>query len=131
MLPKKSGRKSALLVDEPCEKVESKILKNALSTVATLAGENGIEKELMLQKIVHEAIRSRDWDMSTFLKSLQIESDIPVDELTSLIYIANLSQRQYQMCRSFLLKYGIHALKPRNEIDAFKKTFYPSVTADN
>ncbi len=85
----------------------------------------------MLKKIVQEAFRSHDWNMSAFLESLNLQCKIPVPELTSLIYVANVSQRQYQMCRNLLVKYGISSFEPRNKIDEYKKTLYPSVAVDN
>ena len=110
----------------PRRKVDSKILEGELST----AQKNGIEKEIMLQKIVQEVFRSHDWSMSAFLTSC-LQCQIPIPELTSLINLANLSQRQYQMCSNLLVKYGISYFGLRNKIDEYKKSLYPSVAVDN
>ena len=47
VLPRKVGRKSLTVENAPRRKVDSKILEGELST----AQENGIEKEIMLQKL--------------------------------------------------------------------------------
>ena len=111
----------------PRRKVDSKILEGELST----AQKNGIEKEIMLQKIVQEVFRSHDWSMSAFLTSLNLQCQIPIPELTSLINLANLSQRQCQMCSNLLVKYGISYFGLRNKIDEYKESLYPSVAVDN
>ena len=126
-MPRKVGRKSLTVENAPRRKVDSKILEGELST----AQENGIEKETMLQKIVQEVFRSHDWNMSAFLTSLNMQCQIPIPELTSLINLANLSQRQYQMCSNLLVKYGISYFELRNKIDGYKKSLYPSVAVDN
>eukprot|EP00112_Aurelia_sp_Birch-Aquarium-sp1_P004598 Seg1522.2 transcript_id=Seg1522.2/GoldUCD/mRNA.D3Y31 product="Major antigen" protein_id=Seg1522.2/GoldUCD/D3Y31 len=110
--------------------VERKLLRDSLSSVEVLADANGIRKEEMLQKMVEEACKSEGWDMSEFFQSLQISS-IPVSELTALVYVGNLSQRQYQMCRNLLIKYGVNSFRPRTEIDCYKKSLYPSIKLDS
>ena len=130
-MPKKVGRKSLTVGDAPCQKVESKLLKGGLSTVAWMAQENDIEKEIMLQKLAKEAFRSHDWKVSAILTSLNLQCQIPIPELKSLIYLANLSQRQYQICTNLLVKYGISSFEPRNKIDEYKKRLYPSVAVNN
>ena len=35
------------------------------------------------------------------------------------------------MCRNILVKYGINSLRPRNDIDSFKKSLYPPVMMEN
>ena len=129
-MPRKVGRKSLTVGDAPRRKVDSKILEGELSTVALMAQENGIEKEIMLQKIVQEVFRSHDWNMSAFLTCLNLQCQI-IPELTSLINLADLSQRQYQMCGNLLVKYGITSFELRNKIDEYKKSLYPSVAVDN
>ena len=130
-MPRKVGRKRLTVGDAPRRKVESKILEGELSTVALMAQENGIEQEIMLQKMVQEVFRSHDWNMSAFLTSLNLQCQILIPELTSLINLANLSQRQYQMCRNLLVKYGISYFELRNKIDEYKKSLYPSFAVDN
>ena len=107
------------------------ILKSGPRDVASIAQENGIGKEVMLQKLVEEAFRSHEWDMSLFVENLRGHCEIPIPELTSLIYVANLSQRQYQMCRNLLLKYNVTAFEPRYKVDAYKKSLCPSVALDH
>ena len=119
------------LLDSPCERVERNILKDNLAIVATAAAEHGKTKEEMLKKMVEEAIRSREWDMTTFFDSFHLSPEIPIHELTALFHIANLSQRQYQLCRNLLTKYGIKSFAPRNNIDAYKKTLFPDVRIEN
>ena len=77
-----------------------------------------------MSKMVSEACRSHEWDMSFLFQDPEIANIVPVDAITALAYVANLSQRQYQMCRNLLQKYGIQALPPRSEIDAFKANLY-------
>ena len=113
VLPPKCGRKSVALADTPCQRVQSKILKTGLCKAASFNQEHGIEKEVMLQKLAEEAVHSREWDMPLFLENLRGRCQIPIPELTSLIYVANLSQRQYQICRNLLLKYNVTAFEPR------------------
>ena len=111
VLPPKCGRKSVTLADTQCQKMQSKILKIGLCKAASFNQEHGIEKEVMPQKLVEEAIHSHEWDM-LFLESLRGHCEIPIPEL-NLTYIANLSQRQYQICRNLLLKYNFTAFEPR------------------
>ena len=92
---KKGGRPCLHLSDSPCERVESNLLKDSLSVVASTAEENGISKEEMLKKMVLEACRSKDWDMSDLIESLNPQPVIPIADLTAFLYVANLSQRQY------------------------------------
>ena len=66
---KKGGHPCLHLCDSPCES-ESNLLKDSLSVVASTVEENGISKEEMLKKMVLEACRSKDWDMSDLIKSL-------------------------------------------------------------
>ena len=122
-LPRKCGRKSVTLADIPCQKEQSKIFKSGLCNVASFAQEHGVEKEVIFQRLVEEAILSHKWNMSLFMESLRGHSEIPIPELTSLFYVANLSQRQYQMC----LKYNVTAFEPRYKVDTYKKFLYPSV----
>ena len=129
-MPSPSGRTRSYLSDSPCERVERNILKQCLGVISSTADEHGIGKEELLLKIVQEAIRSRDWDTSNFCDAVQATSSIPVDEQTALIYVGNFSQRQYQMCRNLLTRYGVNALQARSAIDAYKKTLYPTVTVD-
>ena len=117
------------LSENPCHKVESAILKDSLGYVASAAEQQCIPKEDMLKKMVQEAIRARDWDMSSFFENLVV-SPISVQEITALFHVANLSQRQYQMCRNLLVRYGINAFPPRNDIDSYKKTLYPTVRVE-
>ena len=56
---------------------------------------------------------------------------IPIADLTAFLYVENLSQRQYQMCRNTLVKYGINSSRPQNVIDSFKKSLYPPVIMEN
>ena len=70
--------------------------------------------------------KGRDWDISSFFENISV-SQISVREIAALFHVANLSQRQYQMCRNLLIKYGINAFSPRNDIDSYKKTLYPTV----
>eukprot|EP00112_Aurelia_sp_Birch-Aquarium-sp1_P020181 Seg5140.1 transcript_id=Seg5140.1/GoldUCD/mRNA.D3Y31 product="hypothetical protein" protein_id=Seg5140.1/GoldUCD/D3Y31 len=128
--PSPSGRTRSCLSDSPCGRVERNILKQCLAVISSTADEHGIGKEELLVKIVQEAIRSRDWETSTFRGVLQATSSIPVDEQTALIYAANFSQRQYQMCRNLLTRYGVKALQTRSAIDEYKKTLYPTITVD-
>lgn len=124
-----SGRPALTLSENPCYKVESAILKDSLGYVASAAEQQCIAKEDLLRKMVQEALRARDWDMSSFFENLVV-SPISVQEITALFHVANLSQRQYQMCRNLLVKYGIDAFPPRNDIDSYKKTLYPTVRVE-
>ena len=121
-----SGRPALKLSESPCYKVESAILKESLGYIASAAEQHCIPKEELLTKMVQEALKARDWDMSSFFENLSV-SQISVREIAALFHVANLSQRQYQMCRNLLIKYGINAFPPRNDIDSYKKTLYPTV----
>ena len=114
------------LSESPCYKVESAILKESLCYIASAAEQQCIPKEELLKKMVQEALKARDWDMSSFFENLSV-SQISVREIAALFHVANLSQRQYQMCRNLLIKYGINAFPPRNDIDSYKITLYPTV----
>ena len=94
-----------------------------------MADRNGLEKKKMLQKLIEEACSSSDWDMSDFFQNLHVSS-IPASDLTALIYVGNLSQRQYQMCRILLVKHGVKVFRPRCDIDSYKKSLNPSVDID-
>ena len=118
------------LADTQCQKVQSKILKTGLCNVASFVQEHGIEKEIMPQKLVEESIHSHEWGMSLFLENLRGHGEIPTPALTSLIYVANLSQRQYQICWNLLLKYNVTAFEPRYKVDAYRKSLHPSVALD-
>ena len=78
--------------------------------------------------MVSEAGRSREWDMSCLFHNLEIGSTVPVHAITALAYVVNLSQGQYQMCRNLLKRFGIQALPPRSEVDAFKANLHLTVT---
>ena len=123
------GRPALTLSENPCYKVESAILKDSLGYVTSAAEQQCVPKEDMLNKMVQEAIRARDWDMSSFIENLVV-SPISFQEVTALFHVANLSQRQYQMCRNLLVKYGINGFPPQNDIDSFKKTLYPTVRVE-
>ena len=113
--------------DTPCQKEQSKTFKSGLCNVASFAQEHGIEKEVIFQRLIKEAILSHEWNMSLFMESLRGHSEIPIPELTSFIYVVTLSQRQYQMCRNLLLKYNVTAFEPRYKVDTYKKSLFPSV----
>ena len=100
---KSAGRPASTLQDCPSKNVETRILKEGLESVAAIARKQGIEKEALLTKLVQEACRSYEWDMAEFLSSLNVSSPVPINELTALFHVANLSQRQYQMCRNLLV----------------------------
>ena len=120
-----------ILADTPCHKVQSKILKSGLRNVAaSFAQELGTEKEALLQKLSEDAIHFLEWEMSLFKENLSGHCEILIPELTSLMYQANLSQRQYQKCRNLLLKY-VTALEPRYKVDNYKKSLYRSVALDH
>ena len=126
-----SGRPSLTISDSPCKKVESSILKRNLALVAASVEEQGISKEEMLRKMMDEAKRSRDWNKAALFDTCSITSEISIEEITALLYVANLSQRQYQMCRNLLIRYGVEAFPPRSQIDDFKNTLYPHVTVEH
>ena len=71
--------------------VEGKILKSGLCNIASFAQEHGIHKDVMLQKLVEEAISSFEQDMSLLLENLRGHCKIPIPQLTPLINVANLS----------------------------------------
>ena len=124
------GRPSLTISDNPCKKVESSILKRNLAQVAASAEEQGISKEEMLRKMMDKAKRSRDWNKAALFDTCSTTSEISIEEITALLYVANLSQRQYQMCRNLLTRYGVEAFPPRNQVDDFKNTLYPHVTVE-
>ena len=128
---KSAGRPASTLQDCPSKNVETRILKEGLESVAAIARKQGIEKEALLAKLVQESCRSYDWDMAEFLSSLRVSSPVPINELTALFHVANLLQRQYQMYRNLLVRYGVEAFKPRHEIDSYKKSLYPSVSVES
>eukprot|EP00112_Aurelia_sp_Birch-Aquarium-sp1_P010249 Seg2197.6 transcript_id=Seg2197.6/GoldUCD/mRNA.D3Y31 product="hypothetical protein" protein_id=Seg2197.6/GoldUCD/D3Y31 len=126
------GRPSVTLKDCPSSKSEKKILREGLESISTIANEQGITKEEMFVRLFDEACKLSDWDMSKCLGKLHCTSPtIPINDLVTLTYIGNLSQRQYQMCRNLLVRYGVQSFRPRNEIDSYKTTLYPTVTVDN
>ena len=130
-LKRKQAPSCSLSADTLCRKLQSKISTNGLYNVASFAQEYGIEKEIMLQKLVEEANRSHEWDMSLFLESLRGHCEIPILELTSLFYVANLSRRQHIIFRNSLMKYNVAAFEPRYKVDAYKKSLHPSVALDH
>ena len=84
----------------------------------------------MLQKLVEEAVHSREWNKSLLLENLREHCEIPITELTPLIYVANLSQKQYQICGNLLMNYYVAAFELRYKVDAYKKSLHPSVALD-
>ena len=105
-------------------------MKRNLALVAASAEEQGISKEEMLRKMMDEAKRSRDWNKAVLFDTCSITSEISIEEITALLYVANLSQRQYQMRRNLLIRYGVEAFPPRSQIDDFKNTLYLHFTVE-
>ena len=81
--------------------------------------------------MVEEAIQSRERDVETFFDSFHLSPEIPIHELTALFHIANVYQRQYQLCRNLLTKSGFKSFAPRNDIDIYEKTLFPDVKIEN
>ena len=101
---KPSSRPSLTISDNPWKKVESSILKRNLAQVAASTEEQGISKEEMLWKMLDEAKRSRYWNKAALFDTCSITSKISIEEITALLYVANLSQRQYQMYCNLLTR---------------------------
>ena len=126
------GRPSVIIKDCPSKRSEKKILREGLESISTMANEQGITKEEMFVRLFDEACKLSDWDMSECLSQLHYSSPtIPINDLVTLTYIGNLSQRQYQMCRNLLVRYDVQSFRPRNEIDSYKTSLYPTVKVDN
>ena len=63
------------LSESPCYKVESAIMKESLGYIASAAEQQCIPKEELRKKMVQEALKAREWDMSGFFENLVKLSD--------------------------------------------------------
>ena len=81
--------------------------------------------------MVLETCLAKNWDILNLIESLNLSPVIPIEDRTALLYVANFSQRQYQMSRNILVKYGINSPRSQNDTDSFEKNLYPSVMMKN
>ena len=88
------GQPCQTLSNNPCGTVHHNILQQSLSTIEKVAEEQGLAKAEFLKKMVLQACKSRDWDMSSFFTSYETNALLPTEEIAALIYVADLSQRQ-------------------------------------
>ena len=118
--PKKKGRPSVTLADQPCSKIERNILKEMVSTLENFAADQGISNEDALQMTI-EACR-HTWKTPPDT----VKCTIPVVDATALVFNVNLSTNQYQMIRTICLEHGV-VFPPRNSIDQCKKLYHPEI----
>lgn len=84
---KSAGRPALTLQDCPSKNVETRILKENLESIAAIARRQGVEKEVLLTKLVQEALRSYDWDISEFFSSLNVSSPIPINDSIVEVFV--------------------------------------------
>ena len=103
------GRPHQTLSNDPCEKVQRSILMQTLSAVEEAAEDLSLSKDEFLMRMIQQAFKSRDWDLSSFLRSLEIETSVPVENITTPTLCCNSFLRtvpkvpQLSCCIKFLL----------------------------